>query len=244
MTRESRRISLCCLGLMLLAGCAVGEDPQQRDRQGLVASFGPEASAQLRREPITDQRVIQAMLTVPRHEFVPEHNRRFAYSDMPLPIGHGQTISQPYVVALMTDLLDVDADDVVLEIGTGSGYQAAVLAELVQRVYTIEIIDELARGAEALLLRLGYENVFVKSGDGYFGWPENGPFDAIIVTAAPSHVPPPLIEQLKPGGKMVIPVGPVFTVQNLLLIEKQEDGSVQQRSILPVRFVPLIRAGS
>jgi protein-L-isoaspartate(D-aspartate) O-methyltransferase len=237
---------LLLYGLVLLSmgGCAVGDDAHLRDRVSLVASFGPEASARLDRPPVTDERVLQAMLAVPRHEFVPKPWRQNAYADMPLPIGHGQTISQPYIVAMMTDLLDVDADDVVLEIGTGSGYQAAVLAELAQEVYTIEIIDELATGAEKLLAGLNYDNVTVKSGDGYYGWPEHGPFDAIIVTAAPSHVPPPLVEQLKPGGKMVIPVGPVFTVQNLLLIEKQEDGSVKQRSIMPVNFVPFTRTDS
>ena len=176
---------------------------------------------------------------VERHKFVPREQVPFAYENRPLRIGYGQTISQPYIVALMTDLLDPQPDDVALEIGTGSGYQAAVLSGLVARVYTIEIIEALAEQGGARLQRLGYDNVVTKLGDGYFGWEEHAPFDAIVVTAAASHVPPPLIEQLKPGGRMIIPVGGRFVTQMLLLIEKTEDGRVVSRQIGAVRFVPL-----
>jgi len=186
-----------------------------------------------------DDRVLQAMRAVERHQFVPRELWLEAYANHPLPIGHGQTISQPYIVALMTDLIDPDANDIVLEIGTGSGYQAAVLAKLVKRVYSIEIIEPLAREAQARLARLGYGNVVTQLGDGYFGWQEHAPFDAIVVTAAASHVPPPLIEQLKPGGRMVIPVGGRFAVQYLLLLEKSEAGEILTRQITGVRFVPL-----
>jgi len=183
--------------------------------------------------------VMASMNTVKRHELVPQSERRFAYENRPLPIGYGQTISQPYIVALMTELVEPDADDVVLEVGTGSGYQAAILAELVDHVYSIEIIEVLATRAKQDLLRLGYKNVTTKLGDGYYGWEEHGPFDSIVVTAAAGHVPPPLIEQLKPGGRMVIPVGSRFMTQTLLLIEKTENGEVITRQFGAVRFVPL-----
>ena len=177
--------------------------------------------------------------SVERHRFVPAREISNAYENRPLPIGHGQTISQPYIVALMTDLLEPEPGDVVLEIGTGSGYQAAVLAGLVERVYSIEIIEALQEQAAARLRRLGYDNVVTRLGDGYFGWPEQAPFDAIIVTAAASHVPPPLIGQLKPGGRMVIPVGGRFATQHLLLLEKNAAGEILTRQIAAVRFVPL-----
>ncbi len=183
--------------------------------------------------------VMEVMGKVPRHEFVPAHLRRSAYENRPLPIGYGQTISQPYIVALMTDLMDVDEDDVVLEIGTGSGYQAAILAELVKKVYTIEIVAELGEQAKGRLKRLGYQNAEVRVGDGYYGWQENAPFDGIIVTAAASHVPPPLIKQLKSGGRMIIPVGSPFMTQQLMLVEKEKDGTVKTKQVLPVIFVPL-----
>ena len=186
-----------------------------------------------------DEKVLQAMLRVERHLFVPKNLRRDAYRNHPLPIGYGQTISQPYIVALMTDLLQPAPGDIALEVGTGSGYQAAVLAELVDRVYSIEIVEPLAREVRERLDRLGYERVVTKLGDGYYGWAEHGPFDSIIVTAAASHVPPPLIDQLKPGGRMVIPVGSQFQVQFLLLIEKDLQGEVTSRQITAVRFVPL-----
>ncbi len=183
--------------------------------------------------------VIAAMGKVERHRFVPAALAAVAYLNRPLPIGHGQTISQPFIVALMTDLLRVKPGGTVLEIGTGSGYQAAVLAEIASSVYSIEIIEPLGKQAGSLLKTLGYRNVETRVGDGYYGWPEAAPFDAIMVTAAASHVPPPLIKQLNPGGRMVIPLGTQFMTQYLMLVEKQMDGSVTTRQILPVRFVPL-----
>ncbi len=175
----------------------------------------------------------------PSPRVCPDRLRKEAYENHPLPIGYGQTISQPYIVALMTDLIQPDPDDVVLEVGTGSGYQAAVLAKLIKRVYSMEIIEPLAEQASKRLERLGYSNVETKLGDGYFGWEEHAPYDAIIVTAASSHVPPPLIQQLKPGGRLVIPVGGRFAIQYLLLIEKTEEGDIMTRQIAAVRFVPL-----
>ena len=186
-----------------------------------------------------DERVLEALRKVERHRFVPESQQSEAYANHPLPIGHGQTISQPYIVALMTDLVDPQPGDAVLEVGTGSGYQAAVLAQLVDRVYSIEIIEPLSEQARERLQRLGYDNVETRLGDGYFGWEEQAPFDAIVVTAAASHVPPPLIAQLKPGGRMVIPVGGRFAVQYLLLVEKTEAGETITRQVTAVRFVPL-----
>jgi protein-L-isoaspartate(D-aspartate) O-methyltransferase len=189
---------------------------------------------------ITHQKVLQVMGSVPRHEFVPEDQRNFAYRDEPLPIGYGQTISQPSLVALMTDRLDLKMTDRVLEIGTGSGYQAAILSQLAAEVYSIEILEPLARRAMADLKRLGYSNVKVLIGDGYKGWPEYAPFDAVIVTCAPEHIPQPLIDQLKDGGRMVIPVGPPGN-QLLYLLQKQGN-SIKQQSVLPVRFVPMTGA--
>jgi protein-L-isoaspartate(D-aspartate) O-methyltransferase len=183
--------------------------------------------------------VIAAMEKVERHRFVPDAPATVAYLNRPLPIGYGQTISQPFIVALMTDLMQVKPGDKVLEIGTGSGYQAAVLAEIAGSVYSIEIIAPLGKQAGERLKSLGYRNVQTRVGDGYYGWPDAAPFDAIIVTAAASHVPPPLLKQLKPGGRMVIPLGTQFMTQYLMLVEKQQDGSVKTRQILPVRFVPL-----
>jgi protein-L-isoaspartate(D-aspartate) O-methyltransferase len=186
-----------------------------------------------------DPRVMEVLARVPRHAFVPDSEKFQAYENRPLPIGYGQTISQPYIVALMTDLLKVGSEGVVLEVGTGSGYQAAVLAEIVRSVYSIEIIQELAGTAAERLKRLDYGNVEVRAGDGYHGWKEHAPFDGIVVTAAASHIPPPLIEQLKPGGRMVIPVGGPFFVQQLMLVEKGQEGDIQTRQVLPVAFVPL-----
>lgn len=187
-------------------------------------------------------RVMAWMATVPRHQFVPQRQRPFAYLNQPLPIGEGQTISQPYIVALMTDMLDPQANDTVLEVGTGSGYQAAVLSGLVKRIYSIEIVPELARSAAQTLKAQGYDNVIVKQGDGYQGWPEHAPFDGIIVTAGGS-IPPKLVEQLKPGGSMVIPVDDKYGAQTLMLLTKDEKGEVTLQGELPVRFVPLINEG-
>jgi protein-L-isoaspartate(D-aspartate) O-methyltransferase len=186
--------------------------------------------------------VMAAIRKVPRHRFVPTEYALVAYDNRPLPIGEGQTISQPFIVALMTDLVAPKKSDVVLEVGTGSGYQAAVLAECVARVYTIEIVRKLGERAAALLKQLGYSNVETRIGDGYAGWPDAAPFDAIVVTAAPDHVPQPLIDQLRAGGRMVIPVGEQgYGGQDLLVVEKSSDGQTVQRSTLPVRFVPLRR---
>jgi protein-L-isoaspartate(D-aspartate) O-methyltransferase len=194
------------------------------------------------RDPVKDPRVLMAMRTVPRHLFVDKKLQSAAYGDFPLPIGYGQTISQPYVVALMTEMLEVKPDHKVLEVGAGSGYQAAVLSLLVKEVYTIEIVEALAFQAQERLKRLKYTNVSVRAGDGYYGWAESAPFDRIIVTCATSLVPPALLEQLKPGGKMCIPVGVAYSVQYLTIVEKSETGGVITRKSIPVRFVPLTRS--
>ena len=194
---------------------------------------------QIKGRDVTDSRVTEVMSSVPRHEFVPENSRAHAYEDHPLPIGYSQTISQPYIVAFMTEQLRPQPTDRVLEVGTGSGYQAAVLSKLVAEVYTIEILKPLAQRAEVDLRRLNYSNVKVKAGDGYKGWPEHAPFDAIIVTAAPDHVPQPLIDQLKEGGRMIIPVGG-REMQQLYLLEKHAS-KLTRRAVLPVNFVPLTR---
>jgi len=189
--------------------------------------------------PMLDRKVLAVMGDVPRHRFVPRDQQDSAYENRPLPIGYGQTISQPYIVALMTDLLRVTPGDRVFELGTGSGYQAAVFAKLAKEVFTVEIVAPLGKQAGERLASLGFANVRVKVADGYYGWPEHAPFDGIMVTAAASHVPPPLVRQLKPGGRMVIPVGTGFLTQHLLLIEKAKDGTLTTRQVLPVRFVPL-----
>lgn len=191
-----------------------------------------------------DPRVMAAMAEVPRHEFVPEHQRLYAYANGPLPIGQGQTISQPYIVALMTDLLECGPVARVLEVGTGSGYQAAVLSRMVRKVYSVEIIPELALASSERLARLGYDNLECRRCDGYEGWPEHAPFDGILVTAAASAVPPPLIEQLREGARLVIPVGPQYGHQELMVIEKRADGSIHTSDILGVAFVPLTRSQS
>ena len=203
-----------------------------------IAALAREVRAETGRATLSE-RVLAAMAKVPRHELVPADQKAIAYANRPLPIGLGQTISQPFIVALMTDLMEVKSGDRVLEIGTGSGYQAAVLAELAATVYTVEIVEPLAREAAGRLKQLGYRNVVAKVGDGFQGWPEHAPFDAIMVTAAPREVPQPLIEQLKPGGRLVVPVGGQAAGQALLLIEKKPDGTVARRNILAVRFVPL-----
>ncbi|NIA14756.1 MAG: protein-L-isoaspartate(D-aspartate) O-methyltransferase [Nitrospiraceae bacterium] len=232
--------------LASLACCAAdpaeSQDPYQARRERMVEK--DIAGSSWGRTGVKDEAVLRAMRTVPRHKFVPQNLVRAAYADGPLPIGHGQTISQPYIVATMTELLKLDPEDVVLEIGTGSGYQAAVLAEIVKKVFTIEIVKTLGEQTQKRLEKLGYDKVEAKVGDGYFGWPEHAPYDAIIVTAAASHIPPPLIEQLKPGGRMVIPVGAPLQLQHLMLIEKRDDGTVVKRAIMAVRFVPLTGGGT
>jgi protein-L-isoaspartate(D-aspartate) O-methyltransferase len=213
------------------AKLAVAEDAHSRSREGMVKN-------QLMAGGITDPEVLKAMSDVPRHEFVPAAVRPFAYVNGPLPIGHGQTISQPFIVAYMTQALELTKDDRVLEVGTGSGYQAAILGKVCKEVYTIEIVPELAHSSQQLLARLGFENVHVKAGDGYLGWPERAPFDAIIVTCAPDHVPEPLVSQLKEGGRLIIPIGEEGTIQQLVLLRKIE-GKVLRENKLDVRFVPM-----
>jgi protein-L-isoaspartate(D-aspartate) O-methyltransferase len=204
-----------------------------------IEAHAKQSSIALGRDSIAPE-ILKVVGDVPRHEFVPDRVRGDAYADRPLPIGYGQTISQPFIVALMTDLLRVRPDDIVLEVGTGSGYQAAVLAHLARQVYTIEIVPALADSAAARLQRLGYRNVATRSGDGYYGWEEAEPFDGIIVTAATGQIPPPLIRQLKPGGRMVIPLGAPFALQHLVLVERNaDDGRVTTKQLLPVSFVPL-----
>jgi len=200
------------------------------------------ASPSTYRRPVRDKRVLEAMETVPRHRFVPDSFIGQAYGDHPIPIGYGQTISQPYIVALMTEMLDLDPDHRVLEVGTGSAYQAAILAYLVKNVYTIEIVKPLYSEATSRLKDLGYDNVEVIFGDGYFGWEERASYDRIIVTCASTLIPPPLIHQLVRGGKMCIPIGGPYAVQQLTLVEKGEDGKITTKKILPVRFVPLTRS--
>ncbi len=209
-------------------------DPWAEARERMVRE-------QIEERGVRNPDVLRVMRQTPRHLFIPERLRSQAYEDHPVPIGYGQTISQPYIVALMTELLEPHKDAKVLEIGTGSGYQAAVLAPLVRHVYTIEIVRELAESAAALLKRLGYDNVTVRWGDGYQGWPEEAPFDRIIVTAAPPEVPKALLDQLKPGGKLVAPVGSSIFGQDLIVIDKTRDGKIRRRSVLPVVFVPMVK---
>ncbi len=195
---------------------------------------------QIEARGIRDPLVLEAMRAVPRHQFMPPMQQGRAYDDGAAAIGHGQTISQPYIVALMTELAAVGPEDIVFEVGTGSGYQAAVLGEIVKAVYTVEYVEALGLEAKARLAALGYDNIHVRIGDGYQGWPDHAPFDAILVTAGIDHVPQPLIDQLKPGGRIVIPVGPEGRTQELLVIEKNEDGRVQETKTIPVKFVPFL----
>jgi protein-L-isoaspartate(D-aspartate) O-methyltransferase len=237
---------LCfCLSLFCFAGCRREEirEAATASEQRSTASeddFKAErlrmVEAQIRARGIKSEAVLAAMSKVPRHRFVPASQIRAAYRDHPLPIGHNQTISQPFIVAYMTEAADISANERALEIGTGSGYQAAILGELAKEVYSIEIIPELAEGASKVLTELGYKNVHVKAGNGYLGWPEHAPFDAIVVTAAPDEIPPALVEQLAVGGKMVIPVGDLY--QEMVIVTKTKDGVVEKRTI-PVRFVPM-----
>ena len=231
-------------GLIPAAGDAMEAptpDGYARQRARMVeeiAALARETAADTGRAALS-ARVMAAMAKVPRHEFVAAGDTRSAYANRPLSIGRGQTISQPYIVALMTDFMDVKPGDRVLEIGTGSGYQAAVLSELAGTVYTVEIVEGLAREAQERFERLGYRNIVARMGDGYRGWPEHAPFDSIMVTAAPLEVPRPLIDQLKPGGRLVVPVGGQMSGQSLLLVEKRADGTVTRRHVLAVRFVPM-----
>ncbi len=224
-----------------LSARAQDEKDHENARHDMVHAIEDDvrATSYYLKKKALDPRVLRAMAKVPRHLFVPRSEARYAYDNRPLPIGYGQTISQPYIVAVMTDLLQTAPGDRVLEIGTGSGYQAAILAELVEAVFTIEIIEPLGTAARSRLRRLGYDNTRVKIGDGYYGWEKYAPFDAIVVTAAANHVPPPLIRQLKPGGRMMIPVGSRFFTQQLVLVEKDATGKITTRQVLPVQFVPL-----
>ena len=234
---------LALAAAVMMVGESIGQDRYAAGRERMaaeIASMARETGLETGR-PVFSQGVMAAMRKVPRHSFVPFAQAASAYENRPLPIGDGQTISQPYIVALMTELLDLKPGHVVLEVGTGSGYQAAVLAEVVATVYTIEIVAALGTRAAATLSALGYRNVTTRIGDGYNGWKERAPFDGILVTAAPAEVPQPLIDQLKPGGRLVIPVGGRFDVQDLMVIEKKEDGSTTTRRTIPVRFVPLTR---
>jgi protein-L-isoaspartate(D-aspartate) O-methyltransferase len=236
-------LSALFLVVVTHAGPSTAQDRHSAQRARMVAEIAAMAreTGGATGRPSFSEAVMTAMGRVSRHRFVPSLQEAFAYENRPLPIGEGQTISQPFLVALMTDLVDPKPGDTVLEVGTGSGYQAAVLAELVAKVYTIEIVEPLGRRARQLLEQLGYRNVEVRIGDGYNGWPEAAPFDSIVVTAAPVEVPKQLINQLKPGGRLVIPVGEPYDSQYLLLIEKQPDGTSTTKRTLPVRFVPLTR---
>ncbi len=239
-------VSAAIAPLLLLVAIGLGaaaqaSDPYHDSRQHMIRLIEADvrATSDYLRRTALDARVLEAMARVPRHEFVPDDLVDAAYRNRPLPIGHGQTISQPYIVAIMTDLLDLEPGQRVLEIGTGSGYQAAVLAEFGASVWSIEIIPALAEQAAERLPRLGYDQVEVRAGDGYYGWPDEAPFDAIIVTAAASHGPSPLLQQLRTGAKMIIPVGSPFSTQQLLLITRDQNEQVRTRQVLPVRFVPL-----
>jgi protein-L-isoaspartate(D-aspartate) O-methyltransferase len=236
---------LCTVAILPWFSSTAGADDLAAARQRMLAEVAADAKATAAytgREAFAP-RVMAALGKVERHRFVPAAVLPFAYRNRPLPIGDGQTISQPYIVALMTDLLDLAGGEKVLEIGTGSGYQAAVLAELGARVYSIEIVETLAREARKRLADAGYREVRVRVGDGWAGWPEEAPFDAIIVTAAPEHIPPPLVAQLRTGGRLVIPLGRAGTPQELVVAEKRSDGSLHHRRVLPVAFVPFTGAG-
>ncbi|TNF79074.1 MAG: protein-L-isoaspartate(D-aspartate) O-methyltransferase [Acidobacteria bacterium] len=240
-----RTATRCVLATLLMSLVGVGgllaaESYEQKRRELMdeIRRDVQRTSREIGRAQL-DDRVMEVMAKVPRHEFVPADQRPYAYRNRPLPIGYGQTISQPYIVAIMTDLLGLEEGDRVLEVGTGSGYQAAVLAAMKTDVYTMEIIPELGREVAERLERLGYKEINTRIGDGYYGWQEQAPFDGIIVTAAAAHIPPPLVRQLKPGGRMIIPVGGPFRVQQLTLVEKAATGEVTTRQLLPVAFVPL-----
>jgi protein-L-isoaspartate(D-aspartate) O-methyltransferase len=236
-----RNILFASPGVLLAVGWLLGCAPRQSPSELRWESLRHEmVSRQIEARGIRDPRILDAMRSVPRHVFVPEPFRSQAYEDSPLPIGDGQTISQPYIVALMTELASPQPSDRALEVGTGSGYQAAVLANLVREVYSVEILKALAEEAAKLIRTLGYDNITVRVGDGYAGWPEKAPFDLILVTAAPERVPEALLDQLASGGRMVVPVGQEGGVQSLQLIHKKPDGTVETKDVLPVRFVPMV----
>jgi len=229
------------MSLVFLAGCMDSQRVSDLDPKGDFKAMREKmVETQIKARGVKDPRVLSAMLKVERHLFVPKELQTSAYTDQPLTIGEGQTISQPYIVALMTELLELKGEEKVLEIGTGSGYQAAILAELAKEVYTIEIIEALATSAKKVLLQIGYQNIMAKTGDGYLGWPEVAPFDAIIITAAPDHIPEPLLEQLKEGGRMVTPVG---TYSQVLKRVIKRSGRIETSDIVPVVFVPMTGEG-
>jgi protein-L-isoaspartate(D-aspartate) O-methyltransferase len=241
MIKKAFYILTLSIFLIFLANCIEGNRVSPSGPKGDFKTMRERmVETQIKARGVKDPRVLSAMLKVERHLFVPKGYQSSAYSDQPFPIGEGQTISQPYIVALMTELLDLKGEEKVLEIGTGSGYQAAILAELAKEVYTIEIIEALATSAKNLLLNLGYQNIHVKAGDGYLGWPEGAPFDAIMVTCAPDHIPKPLLEQLKEGGRLVVPVGAYS--QELKKIVKRS-GKIETTDIIPVIFVPMTGEG-
>ena len=245
MRRRTCIAALAASGLLLVAAPTAAEADRRREREQMVSNIAQlvaaGAAGGVRR---LDPEVLAVMRRTPRHLFVPPDQQRLAYGDSALAIGHEATISQPFIVALMTDLLQVEPDEVALEVGTGSGYQAAVLSPLARHVYSIEIVPELARRAAAQLSAMGHRNVTVRAGDGYAGWPEHAPFDAIIVTAGATRVPPPLIAQLRPGGRLVIPVGPSGGAQQLTLVTKDARGRVRTQRLLEVSFIPLTEPGA
>ncbi|OQB78786.1 MAG: Protein-L-isoaspartate O-methyltransferase [Bacteroidetes bacterium ADurb.Bin123] len=230
---------LSCWIMILLFSAAAGQSPQNQSRGEEWVRREEMIKTQLIARGITSARVLEAFQKVPRHRFVPDPYRRYAYADQPLPIGEGQTISQPYIVAYMTEILDIKPGEKVLEIGTGSGYQAAILSEMEALVYSVEINPVLSEMARKALAGTGYENLRLKTGDGYQGWPEHAPYDAVLVTCSPSAIPGPLKEQLAEGGRMIIPVGKQYTIQYLVLLEKK-NGKIRQKNVLPVRFVPMV----
>lgn len=234
MRRHNTDVTRSCVFFISLALILRAQDPFGAQRERMVRD-------QILSRGIQNAAVLKTMRLTPRHSFVPPGVRSLAYEDHPVPIGHGQTISQPYIVAFMTEMLDVRKEHRVLEIGTGSGYQAAILSLLAKEVYTVEIVAQLATSAAGTLKRLGYNNVFVQEGDGYNGWPQKAPFDRIILTAAPPELPQMLVNQLKPGGKLVAPLGRTIFDQEIILVEKAADGKITKRSMLPVRFVPMVK---
>lgn len=244
MKRMQYMMAVLLISTVLLPSMVLAESDYQQQRDALISQIKHDlqSNRDFLNQDTFNQQVLDAIAKVPREQFVPEKQRRYAYKNRPLPIGYGQTISQPTMVAIMTDLLQLKPGDKVLEIGTGSGYQAAILAQLGARVFSIEIIPQLAQQAKKDLKQAGYEQVQLRTGDGYYGWPDAAPFDGIIVTAAASHIPPALIKQLKQAGRMVIPVGDRFMIQHLVVVTKDKRGNVLTQQTVPVQFVPLTGA--